>query len=176
MPLVVVNFVAFQLGWLACVLAGAGEWHWAGTMLVIAIVAFHLSRASVPRDEVALILSAVAVGALWDSLLVSAGLLSYEHGSFHDALAPHWIIAMWALFATTLNLSLRWLKGRWRIAVVFGAVGGPLAYYAGHRLGAVEMADPVAALAVLALGWAILMPLLSQLAQRFNGFARPSPA
>lgn len=118
MPLVAVNFVLFQLGWLACVLAGAGEWHGAGTALVIALVTFHLSRTSVPRDELALILS----------------------------------------------------------AVLFGAIGGPFAYYAGHQLGAVEMADPVAALTVLAIGWAILMPVLSRLAQQFDGFNRSSPA
>lgn len=176
MPLTIVNFGAFQLGWLACVLAGAGEWHWAGTALVIAIVTFHLSRANAPRYELVLILSALVVGTVWESLLVSAGLLSYDYGSFHEAMAPHWIIAMWALFATTLNVSLRWLKGRWFLAVMFGAVGGPLAYYAGHRLGAVDMADPAAALTALAIGWAVLMPGLMKLAERHNGFARPVPA
>lgn len=172
MSIVLVNFVAFQLGWLAVVLGGTGKWHWAGTLVVIAIVAYHLSRASQPRQEVYLIVAALVIGALWDSLLVWTGLLSYRNGILFSDLAPHWIVAMWALFATTLNVSLRWLKGRWLLAVVFGAIGGPLAYYAGFRLGAVNMANQANALVALAIGWSLIMPLLVYLSQRFNGFAQ----
>jgi hypothetical protein len=170
-PILITNFIFFQLGWLACVLGGTGNWHWMGTMMVIGIVGFHLSRASRPYDEFMLILAALVIGAVWDSLLVWAGLLSYANGVIHAALAPHWIVAMWALFATTLNLSLRWLKGRWVLATIFGAIGGPMAYYAGFRLGAVGMADMTNAMLALAIGWAGLMPLLMWLSQRFNGFA-----
>ena len=80
---------------------------------------------------------------------------------------------MWALFATTLNLALRWLKGRPLLASVFGALGGPLAYYAGERLGAVEMPHQASALLALAAGWAVLMPLLTVIARRYNGFDAP---
>ncbi len=170
MAVILINYVVFQIAWMAVVLSGSGSWHWLGTALVIGIVAIHLSRASQPRDELILILAALLIGAAWDSLLVWSGLLSYANGVFHSDLAPHWIVAMWALFATTLNISLRWLKGRWVLAVIFGAVGGPLAYYAGYRLGAVEMVNTVEALLALAVGWAVLMPLLMMLSQRFNGF------
>jgi len=169
--LVLINFVVFQLAWFAVVLSGSGSWHWLGTALVIGIVVIHVFRASRSRDELILISAALLIGAAWDSLLVWSGLLSYANGVFHSDLAPHWIVAMWALFATTLNISLRWLKGRWLLAIVVGAVGGPLAYYAGYSLGAVEIVDTVQALSALAIGWAVLMPLLMMLSQRFNGFA-----
>jgi hypothetical protein len=167
---IMANFVLFQLGWMACVLGGAGQWHWAGTVLVALIVFFHLVHAQEPRKELYLILLAVLLGALWDSALVSGGLLSYRHGVFHEGVAPHWIIAMWALFATTLNGSLRWLKGRWMLAVLFGAAGGPLAYYAGQKLGAVQMSNQMLSLMVLAAGWALMMPLLMRLSERYNGY------
>jgi hypothetical protein len=172
MSAVLINFIVFQLGWLAVVLGGAGSWHWAGTVLVIGIVAYHLSRASEPRQEVFLIIAALMIGAVWDSLLVWGGLLTYANGVLHSDLAPHWIVAMWALFATTLNVSLRWLKGRWFLAVLFGAIGGPLAYYAGFRLGAVDMVSQRDALLALAVGWAMIMPLLMYLSQRFNGYVQ----
>jgi hypothetical membrane protein len=174
MSAVLINFVVFQLGWLAVVLGGTGSWHWAGTALVIGIVAYHLSRATQPRQEVFLIFAALMIGAVWDSLLVWSGLLIYANGVFHSDLAPHWIVAMWALFATTLNVSLSWLKGRWLLAVVFGAIGGPLAYYAGSRLGAVDMVNQRDALMALAIGWAMIMPTLMFLSQRFNGYAKQS--
>ena len=170
-PFIAVNFLLFQLGWIACVLGGTGKWHWVGTFLVLGIVVFHLSRASRPRTELFLIVVALVIGAVWDSLLVKLNLLEYGHGIFHSEMAPHWIIAMWALFATTLNVSLRWLKDRWILAVLFGAIGGPLAYLAGHRLGAVFMPDQMMAFVILAVGWGIFMPILMELSKRFDGFA-----
>jgi hypothetical protein len=78
---------------------------------------------------------------------------------------------MWGLFATILNVSLRWLRGRWLIAAIAGGLGGPLAYYGGHRLGALEFGDQNAALIALALGWAVVTPILVALSERFDGYA-----
>jgi hypothetical protein len=114
---------------------------------------------------------AVALGTVWDSLLVAFGWLHYPSGQFAAWLAPYWIIALWALFATTLNVSLRWLRERHAVAAIFGAIGGPLAFYAGHRLGAVEIPDMVTTLGLLALGWAALTPALLLFARRLDGFA-----
>ncbi len=164
------NFVVFQIGWFACVLGGAYQLPWIGTLLASVIILLHLSRASRPRDELFLILLAIAIGSVWDSFLVWRGWLEYPSGTLIPETAPHWILAMWGIFATTLNLSLRWLKGRWLIALVSGAIAGPLAYYAGARLGGVVFTDQTTALLALSLGWAILMPMLMALSQRLDGF------
>ena len=84
-------------------------------------------------------------------------------------IAPPWILALWALFASTLNVSLRWLRGRIVVAVVLGAVAGPLSYWAGVRMGAVEFTQPVVALVALAVGWAVFTPLLMVLSARYDG-------
>ena len=165
-----INFIAFQIGWFACVLGGAHQLPWFGTLLVGIIIAIHLSRASQPRAELFLILIAIAIGSIWDSFLVWNGWLEYPSGTLIPDMAPHWILAMWGIFATTLNLSLRWLKGRWLLALVSGAIAGPLAYYAGARLGGVIFSEQATALIALSLGWAVLMPLLVALSQRFDGF------
>lgn len=171
----VLNFVLFQVGWLACVVGGATQWHWAGPVFVAVVLAFHLTQSSRWSQEIILVLFALIIGTLWDSLLVATDLLQYHHGLFHPEVAPYWIIAMWALFATTLNVSMRWLRGRWLIAGLFGAIGGPLAYYAGTRLGAVTMPDQSQALLALTIGWAVIMPVLMWIAERFDGFATPQP-
>ena len=167
---ILINFIAFQAGWFACVLGGAHQLPWFGTLLVSVIIAFHLSRASQPRAELLLIMLAIAIGSVWDSFLVWRGWLEYPSGTLIANTAPHWILAMWGVFATTLNLSLRWLKGRWFIALVSGAIAGPLAYYAGARLGGVVFTEQTTALVALSVGWAVLMPLLMALSQRFDGF------
>ena len=170
MRTVVINFLLFQAGWFACVLGGANNMPWLGPVVVAGIIVYHLGQSQRPSSEVKLILLAVVLGTLWDSLLVTMGWLNYSSGMLMAYLAPYWIIAMWALFSTTLNVSLKWMKGRMFLAAVFGAVGGPLAYFAGYKLGAVAVPDIAVAMIALGIGWAVMMPVLMYLSDRFNGF------
>jgi len=72
---------------------------------------------------------------------------------------------MWVIFAMTLNHSLKWMQGRLVLSVIFGLFGGPLAYIAGEKLGAISVASPIA-LYLLAAGWAIITPFLVRMAIR----------
>jgi hypothetical protein len=171
MKAIIVNAAVFQIGWLCCVLAGANHLPWLGTLTALLIVAWHVSRVARPRSELVLILSAGAIGAVWDSLLVYAGWLQYPSGTLIEGTAPHWIIAMWLLFATTLNVSLRWLRQRPFLAAALGALAGPAAYYAGYKLGGVQIPVLNTAMAALAVGWALFMPLLIQLSLLLDGFS-----
>ena len=165
-----VNIVLTQFGWLASVLGGANQMPWVGPVGVVAIVGLHLWFAKRPAAELALVLCCGAIGTVFDSLLVTFGWVSYPSGTFATGLAPYWIIAMWMLFATTLNVSLRWLHDRSGLAAVLGLIAGPLTYIAGAKLGGIVFVDRFAALATLALGWAVIMPALIRLAQRLDGF------
>lgn len=171
---VLINFINFQIGWFACALGAAAGWPWAGVAVVTAIVAWHLTRVTRPRQELVLITAAAVIGALWESLLVQLGWIQYPNGMLIEGTAPVWMVALWALFATTLNVSMSWLKRNVLMAVVFGAVGGPLAYYGGFKLGALVFVDQTAALIALAIGWALLTPLLLQLAKRYDGLLSAS--
>lgn len=163
------NFLAFQIGWFACVLGGAHGLPWVGTGIALVIVAWHLTRAARPKQELLLVLSAAAIGALFDTLLIWLGWFTYSSGTLIAGTAPHWMVALWMLFATTLNLSLAWLKRHLFVAALFGVIGGPLAYLGGEKLGALNFESPNAGLIALAIGWALLTPLLAIIAQRFDG-------
>jgi hypothetical protein len=163
------NFLLAQAGWFACVLGAARDMALLGAAVAIAIIAIHLLVSVSPRREGRLMVFAALVGLMFDSTLVSAGVLEYRIGMLADGIAPYWIVVMWPLFATTLNSSLRWLHGRWWLAAAFGAAFAPLAYAAGARLGAVEIVAMTAAMAMLALGWAVLLPLLVRYAARNDG-------
>jgi Protein of unknown function (DUF2878) len=169
------NVIAFQIGWFACVLGAAYGLPWFGTGAALAIVGWHLSYAANPRNELILVAIAAGMGALWDTALVALGWIQYEHGTLVPGAAPHWIVALWMLFATTLNVSLGSLKRNLGVAAAFGLIGGPLAYYGGAKLGALVLAEQSLALIALAVGWAVLTPLLLRLADRFNGFV-PLPS
>jgi len=171
MSLMIQNFILFQVGWFSCVIGGANtNYYWTGIVVVTAIVAVHLFRSNNPRNEIMLIAITMLLGTAWDSSLMMAGLFSFTNGVVFAGLVPFWMIAMWALFATTLNVSMKWLKNKYLVAAAFGAVGGPVAYYAGHRIGAIDFNDTLTALLVIAAGWAVIMPLLMALTTRFNGY------
>lgn len=168
------NFCAFQLAWFACVLGAAQGLSWAGPLAVAVLVAWHLRRAAWWRREVALLLFAALIGLSFDSLLSALEWVQYRGAAPVPEAAPYWIVSLWVAYATTLNVSLSWLKGRLPLAVAFGAVGGPLAYLGGARLGALALTGEWAVPA-LAFGWAVLTPLLVVLAQHFDGFPGRHP-
>jgi hypothetical protein len=76
------------------------------------------------------------------------------------------MLCLWIAFATTLGHSLRWLMNRPVAAAAAGAVGGPLAYLAAGRLGALEIATPAATLPLIALLYTPGMIALSMLVMR----------
>ena len=165
----VINVVAFQGGWLACVLGAANGMPWIGLLAVLLAVGLHLSLAASAAPEVRLIVLAVALGAVFDSALLATGWVSYPNGMLSAYVAPYWILALWALFATTFNACMSWIKRSLPLAAAFGAVGGPLSYLAGARLGGITLVEPAGALTALAVIWAVAMPVLVVAARRYNG-------
>ncbi|MFT5286079.1 MAG: hypothetical protein ACI8TQ_002247 [Planctomycetota bacterium] len=166
------NFILFQVGWFACVMA-AGEGHlWLGSIAVLVIVALHLlliTRPSERRWELGYILCVGVIGMLADTGLNLLGATNYPtvETEWSLAFAPPFITALWILFATLPNHSLGWLRGRTLLAVIFGAIGGPLAYLGGTRFGAVAVAEePLLTYGALALEYAIVTPLLLCLSRR----------
>ena len=155
------NFAMFYLGWFACVMgAGRGQL-WLGPSVVAAVVLLHLYMASRPVQEAKLILTIGVFGFAVDTLQASAGLYAFSGTSPAPWLCPLWMMALWMVFATTLNASMAWLAGRYRLAAAFGALCGPVSYVAGARLGAIEL--PVhasASLVGIAIVWACVMPSL----------------
>lgn len=168
-PKIVLNFVACQLAWSACVLGGANGRPLAGALVAAAVIGLHLALARRPAPEALLIVAASLIGLVWDSALIAIGLFTYPSGILVPGLAPYWMIALWAVFATSLNLSMGFLKGRLWLAALVGGIGGPVSYLAGGRLGGLEMSDPVLALGAQAIGWAVLLPVLTHLAARWDG-------
>jgi hypothetical protein len=167
--LLLINIVAFQIAWLSSVIGAAQQMPWLGPVVVSFAVALHLKAARKPFDEALLVITCGLIGATFDSFLVAAGWVTYPAGLFSDNFAPYWIVTMWMLFATTLNVSMRWLRGKQKLAALFGFYGGPTSYIAGQALGGILLVNQVAALATLAIGWAVMMPLLMRLAESLDG-------
>jgi len=167
--LLLTNIVLFQAAWLSSVIGAANQMPWLGPVSLFFVLALHLRAAHKPFDEALLVVACGLIGAIFDSFLVSAGWVSYSSGLFSQYFAPYWIITMWMLFATTLNVSMRWLRGKEKLSAFFGFYGGPTSYIAGQALGGIQLVHPIAALTALAIGWAVMMPLLMRLAETLDG-------
>ncbi len=162
------NAVLHQVGWFACVLGAAWGWGSAGAALALALTALHLSLARWPGREILLVAAAALVGLTVDSLHAGFGVLAFN-GHEAGTLAPLWIVALWAQFATALHFCMRWLSQRYLLASVLGLIGGPMSFLAGERLGAATFGEPrTLSLAVLGLSWSIALPALVALADRLG--------
>ena len=162
-------FVVGQAGWFACVLSAARGMAWIGIAFVVLLIAAHLLRVSQPLEELKLLVAVIALGAVWESAQVYFGILGYPRGTDVRGLAPLWIVALWALFAAQFNTTYKWLKRRLLTAAVLGAIAGPLSFRAGAALGAVRFLHPRGSVAVVAVGWAVLLPIVVVLARRWDG-------
>jgi hypothetical protein len=74
------------------------------------------------------------------------------------------MVMLWVNQATTLNSCLTWLRGRYLAGALFGAVGGPLAYLGGAKLGAASLPSS-SGLVVLGITWAGAFPALLAVAE-----------
>ena len=71
-----------------------------------------------------------------------------------------------------LGRSLAWLGVRPLVASIAGAIAFPLNYWAGLRLGAVEFGYSLpTTLAILAVTWAVVLPLMFLLTARLAAAA-----
>ncbi len=166
------NFLLFQLGWFACVLGGAHDQALPGSLIAMMIIAYHLYRAVDVIQELRLLIIALVIGFSFESIVASLGYARYSHGQLLDVIAPLWMILMWPLFATTLNLSMRWLKGLAPLLIALaGALFAPLAYFAGNRLGAVTYDDLTLSMALIAIAWAALLPALVTMSLKLDGYS-----
>lgn len=163
-----INFVAFQFGWFACVLSAANNQPLLGIACAMVLLGLHFALSTHVQRDLVLVSAIALIGSSWDSLLTWQQLMQFSSGQYHNDLAPVWISAMWLMFASTINVSLRWLYRRYFLAAMLGAIAGPLAYQAGAALGAVVLPQPLLTLAVMSIGWALMMPLFIKLAQRIE--------
>ena len=162
------NLICFQISWFAAVLGAANGMPWLGPIVIGLCLSLHLLRATRARPEMLLILAALSIGSAFEFVPFALGWVDYPG---HDALfVPAWMILLWANFASTLNVSLRNLRHRYGVLALLGGIGGPAAYWGGASLGALQWIQPLPELIYLALGWALLTPLLAQLAIRFDGY------
>lgn len=154
-----------QAGWFACVLLAAHGGVRLAPFAALLVLLLHVALSRHRIGELRVAAATLAVGCVWESIVIATGWLQFVDDG---AIIPWWIFAMWPMFSTTLNISMRFLQGRPWLAAVLGAVGAPLSYAAGGRLGAVVLPNRTAALALEGGGWMLILPLLIAMGRRLS--------
>ncbi|MEE4241828.1 MAG: DUF2878 domain-containing protein [Desulfopila sp.] len=157
-----VNLAGYQAIWFLCVLFGNS-----GAVAGLFLVVLHLLLTDKRIADAKVIMGFVAAGVIIDTAMQYFSVLAFDPPS---RLIPFWLVIIWAGLATLPLHSLRWMQGRHLINIVFGGVGGPLAYWGGVQLGGAEFPQSVAySLAVLALVWAVFWPAAMLFVSRVYG-------
>ncbi|SDN36795.1 DUF2878 domain-containing protein [Vreelandella arcis] len=146
---VLVNALGFEIIWTLCVIGGS----WVAAIAGSTWIALHLRYLGKPR-EWRLVAAFALLGLAIDGSLQLAGGLMFDEPMRIAGLLPVWLWMLWPLFATLVHHSLAWLWQRPWLAAVFGALGGPLSYFAGAMLTDVSLAPWL--LPAQALIWALL--------------------
>ncbi len=158
----VINFVCFQVGWFLCVLSAAYGYPSIAPIGIVVLLAIHFVFHKEYGTQVILIATSLILGILTDSVLIFLDVFEPEYPFFISAISPVWMWALWVNFSTTLNASLAWLQNRPVLAAIFGVLGGPAAYYAGEKLGAMSLnEDLIYSIGMLGIVWGVVTPLLT---------------
>jgi hypothetical protein len=154
---ILLNVAIYQLVWFLCVL-GETRGAWLGLLLL----GLHLFLSPIRRQDLKMMGILLVVGLGIDGVLHTLGFFSFNVAARP---IPFWLLVIWLALAILPHHSLAWLKSRPFLSAFFGALGGPLAYWAGVRLGVAHFNWSLpSSLGTLAIVWALLWPAVMYLA------------
>lgn len=139
--------IAFDVYWMLVVLLRErGVLLWLGLALLVCLLLK-------PVQRIYAVLLALA-GSTLDATWAVTGLLRFSG----ESILPLWMVALWLMFACVWNLLTEKTALPGWLLVLMATVGGPMAYYIGEHLGAIEFLAPTfIVLSSMALGWLVLM-------------------
>ncbi|NVK21757.1 MAG: DUF2878 domain-containing protein [Kangiellaceae bacterium] len=171
----IINFILFQSIWLACVI-GAANNNMISAWILFATLVYWQLFCSKNRNskDLYFVATLLPMGMVIDSLWVYFKLIEYKELWPSSSLAPYWIGVLWVTFALSLNHSMKWLFDHPKIALIFGALGGPLSYLAAQRLGAIIIDRLYLTLMLLSLAWLLTMGIILYLNKKLDNKETPS--
>jgi len=153
-----------QVGWFGCILGATNGYPLIGPGIVGLLMALHVTMSSRKWHLIRLSVIVAIFGATLDGVLTITGVLNFPVNTSIGWPSPIWMVALWINIVPAIDgLALLLGPGVFLPAIV-GAVGGPVAYFAGANLGAVTLTpSTLIALGLISLEWAFAMPILLRL-------------
>ncbi len=146
---------------------------WLGLLFWAANLALFLPSSPLKKERVQLMLLVGAAGFLLDTLLILLGIYYAEpHGRWllPHFFCPEWILALWLNFGLALFVFRPMLSRAWPIPIVVGLLFATMIYANAARMGLITFTlPPAAALAIIALAYALFIPACNLLANKLCG-------
>ena len=154
-----INIGINQAIWFICVLGGN-----TGALFALPLLLLNILLSPHKQADGQMIGLLLLLGILIDGSLQAIGFFSFTSSGIP---LPLWLAVIWAALAALPHHSLAWMKKRILLTMLFGALGGPLAYWAGVRLGAATFHWPLpSSLMLLGVVWGLLWPGVMAVAAR----------
>ncbi|MDB2613996.1 DUF2878 domain-containing protein [Chlamydiales bacterium] len=166
----IVNFTLFYVGWYACIWAASVDRPLIGILILFSILALDFVASKNKMKYIFILFSVLTIGMIIDSLYQVLGIIIFKSNlSLFPNGAPFWILSLYALFATTINSSLSWLKGRPVISGLIGLIGVPFCYKTGELIGAATFPlGLVNTMIIIGVVWAFLLPFIFWYAKKID--------
>ena len=158
------DLFGFKVCWVLCAFCSVWEKPYLGPLVTLIFIIGHLLIVNFNFRDIKIIIASIILGFIIDTLFLNFDFVIYKNSINY---APLWIIAMWAGFSITLIYTLDSLQNKYFMAALLGLVGGPLSYQAGDSIGSITINHNYSYI-VLAIAWAIAIPLLLSLIKYFS--------
>jgi hypothetical protein len=175
----VFSTIIFYVGWILCLQEASKGHSYYGLILVSAFILYFLYHSSCRKADFLLLSFVLLIGPLSDILYVQLGLLEYHVMPLISSwMPPLWVFVLWGLFGANIQL-FSWLNRHWWLAILLGALGGPISYLSVVRLGGASLLMPLPLVMIVIGGiWAIFFPafiwLNDYLKKRFGAYSTSS--
>ena len=162
------NWFWFYVGFVAALSGSNMKYPGSGPVVIVGWLTGHLVNAKHPRGEIKLLFASAGIGYVLDSIITLMGVLKFHEPAHWGWPIPLWMVMMWPNFAGTLNSSMKWLRGRYQVGAIMGAIAGPFSYYGGVKWGSVDLGWSYwGSMIVIGIEWAFAMPLLLWLSAKW---------
>ncbi len=161
-------WMGFQVVWVTSALGAASGSAAPGIIsALIFVLAMRCMKSLSGNAPVTLLVSGV-FGFIAETALLWLDIVRFSAAWPSPHFAPAWIVALWVAFGATIGAFARLFGDHALIkSSIAGLVAGPLAYWAGARLSALDIVgSDIDACLAIGVVWAVAMPVLLMIETR----------
>ncbi len=168
--LTIFNCLLMYAGWYGAIILASQDYPLLAALILVPIILWEIGSSSEPMKRGLFALLFIVIGFFIETTVISLGVVSYiSPVSFVSGGAPLWVLGLWGIIGATFDDILQWIKGDhpYKLALA-GLIGAPLASYSGSLIGAVSYPKGIIiGLAVSAIIWAVLLPIMAKVRKYF---------
>ena len=163
------NFLGYQIIWFFTVWCIQKNLFFLPLLMTALYICSHFYISDHKRTDLITIGSVSMIGIITDMVLLKLEILQLNTSQPLLINIPYWLIGIWLAFSQLLPYSLNWISRKKTIAILGGAIFGPLAYTSAIKLDLLSTKNLFSTNIVLSIVWAILMYVFIKIIQKTGG-------